>query len=82
MNAAIYVRVSTQEQVDRGFSIGEQLERLRAYLTANGWTSAGEFVDAGYSGATMNRPGLLSLLDAIGRGGIQKVVVMDDLFRE
>ena len=35
--AALYVRVSTQEQATEGYSIQAQLERLRAYCTARGW---------------------------------------------
>ncbi|WP_107926544.1 recombinase family protein [Lysinibacillus parviboronicapiens] len=31
MRTAIYVRVSTQEQAEEGYSIKAQLERLQAY---------------------------------------------------
>ena len=35
--AAIYIRVSTQEQAQEGYSVGEQKERLIAYCKAQGW---------------------------------------------
>jgi site-specific DNA recombinase len=35
--AACYIRVSTQEQAEHGFSIGEQKERLMAYCKAKDW---------------------------------------------
>ena len=38
MNVAAYVRVSTQEQAQEGYSIGEQTERLSKYCEAKGWT--------------------------------------------
>jgi len=38
--AAIYVRVSTDDQVD-GFSLDEQQERCEAYARSQGWDVAG-----------------------------------------
>ena len=37
---AIYIRVSTQEQADEGYSIPEQTERLKKYCEAMKWTIA------------------------------------------
>ena len=37
---AIYVRVSTQEQANEGYSIQEQTERLTKYCEAHGWIVA------------------------------------------
>ena len=54
----IYVRVSTQEQATEGYSIGEQLERLRLYCQAHGWILVEEYVDPGYSGANLDRPAI------------------------
>ena len=41
MKAAIYARVSTERQAERG-TIGSQLEALRAHVTAAGGEIAGE----------------------------------------
>ena len=62
LRVAIYVRVSTQEQAEEGYSIDAQLERLRAYCTARGWTIADEYVDPGYSGAKLERPAIQKLI--------------------
>lgn len=65
MSMAVYVRVSTQRQA-HAQTIEQQLERLRAHLQSQGQELTPEhiFRDAGYSGATLNRPGLDRLRDA------------------
>ena len=56
---AVYARVSTQRQAQAN-TPEQQLERLRTYVQAQGWTLPPEHVfrDDGYSGATLHRPGL------------------------
>ena len=46
---AIYVRVSTTNQVEEGYSIDEQLFSLRKYCEAMNWQIYHEYVDAGFS---------------------------------
>ncbi|MGE6577403.1 recombinase family protein [Paenibacillus xylanexedens] len=59
---AIYIRVSTQEQTN-GYSIVAQLEELRAYAAKHSLIIYREYIDAGYSGKTINgRPALQELL--------------------
>ena len=42
MNTAlIYIRVSTREQAEEGYSIGEQEERLKKYCDAMNWNIGG-----------------------------------------
>ncbi len=43
--ALIYARVSSRDQEKEGFSIPAQLELLRSYAGANGYTVLQEFVD-------------------------------------
>ena len=74
MNAAGYVRVSTQEQT-KGYSIGEQTERISAYCAAMGWTVFRIYTDGGYSGSNMDRPALRELIRDAEAGRFQKVVV-------
>lgn len=64
MRVAIYVRVSTQGQA-QAQTIEQQLSRLRAHIKEQGWSLEPEhvFVDDGYSGAKLNRPGLDALRD-------------------
>ena len=43
--AALYIRVSTLEQAQEGYSVGEQRERLIAYCKAQDWLIADIYVD-------------------------------------
>ena len=71
----IYVRVSTQEQAKEGYSIGEQIDRLKKYSSSQDWTIYQIYTDAGYSGATKNRPALQNLIEDVKSGKIEKVLV-------
>jgi site-specific DNA recombinase len=78
MTVAAYVRVSTQRQA-QAQTIEQQLERLRAHLRGQGLelTSESIFRDDGCSGATLNRPGLDRLRDAVRAGEVTQVLVTD-----
>lgn len=75
LTAAIYARVSTDEQAEHGTSLGAQSERCRAYAASQGWQIAGEFVDEGVSGAKASRPALDRLLSAVREGVVDTVIV-------
>ena len=60
--AAVYIRVSTQEQAQEGYSVGEQKERLIAYCKAQDWLIADIYVDGGYTGSNLKRPGIQKLM--------------------
>src|SRR3990170_777481 len=53
--AALYARVSTEDQAERGYSLEAQRDRLRSYCAAQGWDIAGEYVDDGYTGRDTRR---------------------------
>ena len=53
--AAIYARVSTDEQAAHGTSVPEQLARCRSWAAESGAVVRGEHVDE-VSGATLDRP--------------------------
>lgn len=72
---AAYVRVSTEMQAEEGLSITAQLNEIREYATARGWTVVSEFVDAGITGQTLDRPGLQSLLTAAEQGAFDILIV-------
>jgi site-specific DNA recombinase len=79
MNVAIYMRVSTQRQA-QAQTIDQQQERLRAHIHAHpGWELREEHVfrDDGYSGATLNRPGLDRLRDAVRAAEVERVLLTD-----
>lgn len=75
LRIAIYIRVSTLEQANNNYSIGEQTERLQNYCKAMNWEIYKIYVDPGYSGANTDRPGLKSLIADVEEGLIDKVVV-------
>ena len=72
---AIYIRVSTARQDQEGYSIPLQKERLIAYCKAKGWVVAGMFIDPGHSGSSMDRPGIISLMQGIDAGKYDVVLV-------
>ena len=74
MRIILYVRVSTQDQID-GYSIDEQIERLQKYCEAHGWIVVKIYTDAGYSGGDMNRPALQDLISDVQKGIADKVLV-------
>jgi DNA invertase Pin-like site-specific DNA recombinase len=71
MRAAIYARVST----NNGQNPEMQLAELREYCARRGWEIAGEYVDAGVSGARERRPDLDRMLVACKRRQVDAVVV-------
>ena len=75
LRVALYVRVSSQEQADEGYSIGEQTERLKKYAEAMSWEVYKIYVDPGYSGGNMDRPGLNEMIKDVEKGEIDTVVV-------
>jgi DNA invertase Pin-like site-specific DNA recombinase len=77
---AVYARVSSDERLDQSFnSIDAQREAGVAYIAsqrAEGWIVAGDdYLDPGYSGGNMDRPGLKRLMADIEAGRIDIVVV-------
>ena len=76
MRVAIYVRVSTQRQAQTQ-TIAQQLDRLRASIEERGWTLLDHhiFRDDGYSGASLRRPGLDRLREAVAAGAVDRVIL-------
>lgn len=61
MRAALYARVSTQEQGE-GYSIPSQIALMRQYAEERGYRSVAEYIDIGHSGGTTDRPQLAQML--------------------
>jgi site-specific DNA recombinase len=72
MKVALYARVSTERQAERG-TIGSQLAVLRAHVSDAGDELIGEYVDDGHSGARLDRPALDALRDAAEGGLFEQV---------
>jgi len=75
MRIAIYIRVSTDEQAEEGFSLAAQERICRDYCTQRGWADPVVYVDDGYSGRTAKRPGFQQLLAEVRAGRVQAVVI-------
>ena len=74
VRAALYTRVSTNLQ-EREQTIQSQVEALRKYADDKGYEIVGEYQDEGYSGATLERPGLDQLRDALRYGKFDLVLM-------
>ena len=81
IRAAIYTRVSTEDQAKEGFSLDAQIEKLRAYCLARGWTVAGEYVDDGYSGRKAKRPAYQKMMNEREKWDTLLVIKMDRIHR-
>lgn len=73
---ALYIRVSTDKQVEEGFSLEEQQERLTAYCKAQDWNLCEDhiYIDAGASAKTADRPAFQAMLQTARQGAINRVV--------
>lgn len=96
--AAIYVRVSTQGQVDEGYSLEEQIDLLTNYCEMKNWTLYDVYVDPGISGKNMHRPEIERLtrdakrklfdivliydLKRLGRSQKENIVLVEDVFNK
>ncbi len=72
--AAIYTRVSSEEQVD-GTSLETQEERCLAYCVSKGWQVTEVYTDAGVSGAKASRPSLDRLMAAARAQQVNAIMV-------
>jgi len=73
---AIYARVSSDQQTE-AHTIASQLAALRARVATDGFAlpEGMQFIDEGYSGATLVRPGLERLRDVSAAGGLERLYV-------
>jgi site-specific DNA recombinase len=76
VRCAIYIRVSTEEQVERA-RLREQQDRLPRLATERGWDYT-VIEDLGISGRTIGgRPGMTELLQRIEDGELDVVLVIE-----
>lgn len=83
--AALYIRVSTEEQARHGLSLAEQKAALVKYAAAHSFAVAGIYEDAGISARKpyTRRPALLQLLEDCKAGKIDVIlfIKLDRWFR-
>jgi site-specific DNA recombinase len=76
METGIYVRVSTEEQAQEGFSIRAQEQKLKDFARIKDWQIYKIYVDEGISGKDIKgRPAMLELVEDVKAGRIQNVLV-------
>jgi site-specific DNA recombinase len=84
--AALYARVSTDEQAEKGYGLASQLRALREAAAGRGYVvpDGAEFVDDGYSGAYLERPQLDRLREAVRHRAFDVVLTysLDRLARD
>lgn len=73
IRAAIYTRVSTDDQAEKGYSLPSQLEACRKYAAQHELTVVAEFSDD-YTGSKLDRPGMDQLRAAIRDGDVDAVI--------
>jgi site-specific DNA recombinase len=76
LQVAIYARVSSEQQAT-AHTIASQVAALRTQVATDGALLLGddEFLDEGYSGATLIRPALERLRDRVAAGGVDRLYV-------
>mgnify|MGYP005647317311 CR=1 FL=1 len=77
---AIYTRVSTDEQAEKGLSLSAQQHACRKFADNREWTVVEVYEDPGYSGKNDKRPGFQNMLED-ARQGKFKVVLIHKLDR-
>ena len=81
MRAALYARVSTEDQARDGFSLDAQMKRLESYCARQGYDIVDRYVDEGYSGRKTNRPEYRRMMDEHERWDAIVVLKMDRIHR-
>ena len=76
MRCRIYVRVSTDDQKDNGYSIDSQLRKIKEYCERNNYIIVSTYNDAGYSGKDLMRPEMQRLPQDIKSKKIDKLVAI------
>lgn len=73
--ADLYVRVSSTEQAEEGYSVAEQEARLRSYCDALNIKIHAVHIDPGFSGASLDRPGIKKVIEDVRAHKCNKVIV-------
>lgn len=81
LKVAIYTRVSTEDQAQKGFSLEAQKNKLKSYCKAKGWEIVKEYKDDGYSGRDEKRPKYQQMLTDRESWDLIVVLKMDRIHR-
>ncbi|MCB4304783.1 recombinase family protein [Clostridioides difficile] len=75
LRVALYIRVSTEEQVLNGDSIRTQIEALEQYSKENDFNIVDKYVDEGFSATNLKRPNLQRLLKDVEANKVDLVLL-------
>lgn len=77
LKVILYARVSTRGQAEKGYSLRQQIEALQDHASKNGYQVLAVITDDGYSGITLDRPGLDRVRELVETGGVDLVLAQD-----
>ena len=83
LRAALYIRVSTEEQATEGYSLDAQQDKLLMYCTdiVDDISVYKIYRDEGYSGRNTRRPGYMEMMSEIDEWDLILVLKMDRIHR-
>jgi site-specific DNA recombinase len=81
MRTAIYLRVSTDEQVKEGYSLNAQEEKLRAFCYSQDWEIVKIYREEGVSAKNLERPQIKKLLKELSQFDVVLVYKLDRISR-
>lgn len=81
MRAALYVRVSTDEQATEGYSLDAQISKLKNYCRFEGWEVAAVYCEEGESGRSIKRPQYQKMMSESDTWDVILVYKMDRIHR-
>jgi site-specific DNA recombinase len=77
MRSAVYIRVSSEEQAEHGYSLEDQRETCIKHAQDLGASSIQVFADEGVSGSTLERPALEELRRKVRAGTFDLLIIRD-----
>jgi DNA invertase Pin-like site-specific DNA recombinase len=79
-----YARVSTDEQAEEGVSLEAQEDRIRDFAAIQGLGLTRVIRDPGWSAKTLERPGMIEVVDGLSSGRLAGIVIykLDRLTRD
>jgi len=81
LRAAVYIRVSTEEQSEEGYSLAAQKSFLQDYCISENWEVADIYEDDGYSGRNIKRPEYTRMMNEHEKWDVLLVLKMDRIHR-